>query len=726
MPRFLWAVLALLLAMPALAGEAPGPPDARFKSAIQQVVADNLPGATDTLLALEADPLPPDLQRQADLLLGILLVHQSRWEQAVPWLSRAADTYPLLSDYARMHLAEAERRLGHPELAAAAFRAIADQQRDSLFFERASRELPRAYLDAGALAEAETAATKYLAGFPAGHGRGEVRLALGETLLRSGRTPEAEPLFRRLWVELPGSAEAQRAKELLTGMAVRPFTPDEQFERAVTLHATGRLSQALQELAPFAVAGSPHERQARLLLGQSAFQARLYAQAIQWLEPLQATTGPERFEALFWLGRSAGRSGDAVRATDYLTHVVDARTQSPRAEEALYLLGQAAADDNDAGRSRTYLARLLQEYPKGSYTDVALWLQGWLAYKHQDYGVAVSSWERLAKEELGSRWRIASIYWRGRALEAQGRRADAAKAYQLLLETPTDHFYYLLRGRNRLAALKASAPRRPKEGTVAKVKSAALGLHAKKGRALAGLGLSDESAEEWSEQVRQHPEDRGGLAEACRSFLDVGRYDRAVWLGNRILRPLYVQDDGQLPIPGFWECAFPLGHLDLVRQFAATRNLDPYLVLALIREESAFAPRATSSAGARGLMQLMPAVAEKVVRDNRLPALGPGALEVPAVNIQLGVLYLADALRDQNGNLALALAEYNAGSAAVQRWVQRYGFSDEEQFIEDIPYTETRNYVKRVLANYERYRTVYGTANVAQVLRVGKTTAAAH
>jgi len=145
-------------------------------------------------------------------------------------------------------------------------------------------------------------------------------------------------------------------------------------------------------------------------------------------------------------------------------------------------------------------------------------------------------------------------------------------------------------------------------------------------------------------------------------------------------------------------------------------------VLALIREESAFAPRAVSSAGARGLMQLMPSVADKVARDYKLPAVGSTGLEVPTVNIQLGVLHLADALRDHNGNLALALAAYNAGSAAVQRWVQRYGFADEEQFIEDIPYAETRNYVKRVLANYERYRSVYAGSPVAQA--AGKSAAA--
>jgi soluble lytic murein transglycosylase len=146
-----------------------------------------------------------------------------------------------------------------------------------------------------------------------------------------------------------------------------------------------------------------------------------------------------------------------------------------------------------------------------------------------------------------------------------------------------------------------------------------------------------------------------------------------------------------------------------VRQYAVPLALDPYLVLALIREESAFAPRALSRTGARGLMQLMPQTADLTAREHKLPLVPPLALETPEVNIQIGVYHLADLIRDFGGNLSLAVAAYNAGKQAVQRWMQRYGFADEVEFTEDIPFTETRTYVKRVLGSYDRYQTLYGT-----------------
>jgi soluble lytic murein transglycosylase len=141
--------------------------------------------------------------------------------------------------------------------------------------------------------------------------------------------------------------------------------------------------------------------------------------------------------------------------------------------------------------------------------------------------------------------------------------------------------------------------------------------------------------------------------------------------------------------------------------------MDPLFVAALIREESAFAPHAVSRAGARGLMQVMPHTADRLERAHRLSN-GSAALDRPDANIELGTLHLAELAKVHRGNLALILASYNAGKVPVQDWLDRFGFGDEEAFIEDIPYSETRNYVKRVLGTYQRYQEVY------PALRAGK------
>ena len=710
-PPLVLAVILLAVVAGAGADEGTPPlPESAIQTAAQHVEAGDLSAAAAALLALDGQAVPARLRTQADLLLGIILARQGRAEEAVGRLEAAAPD-PVLGDYALYNLAQAQRSAGRRDLAADALRRLEAQHPQSLFRDRAGREMPRDFLEAGQLADAEEATKRYLAAGPSTAGRGEIGLTLGEIFLRSGRADEAEEVFRRLWIELPASPESQRAQELLAAIpTARPPTADEQFQRASTLYQLGRFGPAIPELAPFAVTGSPREAQARLMLGISAFNVRQYSQAVQWLEPLTESARPGPTEVLFWLGRSAGRAGDAEKFTTYLTLAADAKPKTRRSEEALYLLAQDAADNADIPKARAYLNRLLRDYPKGAWTDVALWLQGWLAYKRKEFSAAAASWGRLVAEESGSRWKVPALYWRGRALEAGKHASEAAQVYRTIIDTSANQYYYRRRATERLTPLTKKAPAQPAPLVAQPLPTnGAKGLHAEKARALRSLGLLDDAVEEWIEQVRSRPEERAGLAEACGVFLDLGRYDRAVWVGNRVLRPLFVQEGGQAPIPGFWQCSYPLGHIDLVRQNAAPRALDPYLVLALIREESAFAPQAVSRTGARGLMQLMQQTADLTAREHKLPPVTATALETPERNIQIGAAHLADLVRDFGGNLTLTLAAYNAGKQAVQRWVQRYGFADEVEFVEDIPYTETRNYVKRVLGNYDRYQTLYGT-----------------
>ncbi len=711
-----WLIAGLLLACLAAeagAGDPPptprGSPEAVLAGAVQDAAAGNAAAAITALQALEVDSLAPVVRQQVDLLLGILLVRQGMRAEAVPRLERAATTYPLLGDYALWHLAGAYRKEGQRAAAAAALRRLVDQHPESLFVERASRDLPRGWLETGDLLRAEEAAGQYLAAFPHGPGRAEVWTALGEVLLRSSRAERAEEVLRRVWIELPASPESQRAKELLATIpGARPFSPDEQFQRATTLYQLGRYGQAVQELAPFVAPDNPREAQARLLLGTSAFRLRQYAQTVSWLEPLRDVTGADQAEAIFWLARGYGRSGDTPRFTGTMTLLADVAPLSRRAEEGLFLLAQVAADNGESAQAKSYLARLLKEYPKSTWADDALWLQGWLAYKERDLETALGAWDRLLAEEPGSPFRTPALYWRARALEAMKKPREAAEAYRTILRNSPDQHYYWFRARERLGRLsKKGMPSLPAADVGNRKASESHTLRARKARALRALGFDEDAVEEYSDQIRTHPEDRGGLGEACRAFLDLERYDKAVWLAGQILRPLFVQENGQPPIRDFWQCLYPRAYWSIVREQAMRQGLDAFLVTALMREESAFAQRAVSRAGARGLMQLMPQTAEQVAREHNL-VLGPAPLESPEVNIRLGTIHLADLIRDNGGNVSLALAGYNAGQQQVRRWRDRFGFTDEEEFTEDIPYTETRNYVKRVLGSFQRYATLYG------------------
>ncbi len=712
MASWVLALFALaLLAGPTWSGEPVGAdPEAAFQAAVRQLEGGDLQGAVESLGRLDAHEVPGPLKPKVDFLAGALLTRQGSAQEAIERLERAADALPLLGDYALFWLATAYRSDGRFDQAAARLRRLLDQHPESLFAERAVRSLPRDWISAGELAKAEEAAGQYLAAFSAGPGRAEVWLALGEVFQRSGRRTQAEEVFRRIWLELPGAAESEKAKGFLAAMPeALAFTAEERYRRAATLHQQGRHAQAVNELTPFATPG-PREAAARLALGVSAFQLRQYTQASRWLDPLPALPDADRGEALFWLARSLGRAGDSAGFVDRMRALADLSPPARRREEALYLLAQSAADEGDLQGAQAYLTRLLQSYPTGAWRDQALWLRGWMHYKLRELPAAIQAWDALRKEEAGSRLRSQAAYWRGRALEQAGKPRDAAQAYRVLAKETTDQPYYRMRATNRLAQPGKAAPvASPTASTRTGPQGSRSGLHLQKARALKDLSLQDEAAGEYTEHVRLYPEERAGLAESCEAFLELRRYDEAVWLAGPLLRPRYAQEQGTPPIRGYWQCVYPRGYWEAVTRHAERAGLDPYLVTALIREESAFAPRAVSRTGARGLMQLMPQTAEQVARAAKLPFEGAAGLETPEANIRFGTIHFADLVREHEGRVSLALASYNAGKQAVQHWLDRFGLRDEEEFIEDIPFSETRNYVKRVMGSHEQYTSIYGS-----------------
>jgi soluble lytic murein transglycosylase len=155
---------------------------------------------------------------------------------------------------------------------------------------------------------------------------------------------------------------------------------------------------------------------------------------------------------------------------------------------------------------------------------------------------------------------------------------------------------------------------------------------------------------------------------------------------------------------------YPLGYWSIVYPAARARGVDPLLVAAVIRQESAFRPEAVSSANARGLMQLMPSTAAELSRATGAPPPRPEALHQPAANIDLGTTLLARLLARYDGSVVKALAAYNGGEEAVAKWERRYPARDEDEFVELISYRETREYVKAVLGNHRQYQRLYAAS----------------
>lgn len=697
--QILPVLTVLLLAGTPVAAGAGGRLDAALGDAADALRAGN-PAKAVTILRPLAEAGLGHRSVRLRFLLGLALLQSGETAAAVGPLQSVPPRY-LLADYALLNLAAAHRRLGNPAQAAAALRRLVEDYPGSLLLERALREMVRDLREAGdrgGLRWALEAAAR----LPGGGVRPAAMLALAELHLEEGRAGAAEPLVHDLWLEYPARAEADRAWALLGRLPkARPFDAEELFARATRLYQAGQYRRAIDALGFLAAAGD-HATTARLDLGIAWFQVRGYRQALATLGPMVQASPAERPEALYWLARSYGRLGDQGTFTRLLEELVADAPQSHRAEDALLFLGRAYEEAGDPERALAAYERLGRDYPTSPLVDRALWASGWLLYRRGEPRRALEAFRELRRQPASLLGPQAG-YWEGRMLEELGRRREALQAYRDVADNDRDD-YYTTQARRRLAGLGESPPPpviRP--AVTAPPPRPGHDLHLDKARELAMLSLDGEAGDEYWQAARNHPEEVSLVGEAGRAFVRLSQFDRAVWLARRYLRPRYLGAGRRAPVQDFWELLYPRGFWDIIQVHAARQAVDPYLVLALIREESAFAAQAVSRAGAVGLMQLLPETARTQVTADE----AEGRLVDVETNIALGTRYLAGLLRDFGNDLALALAAYNAGPQQVRRWLDGPGAPATDAFIEAIPFPETRQYVKRVLGSYARYRTLY-------------------
>jgi len=172
---------------------------------------------------------------------------------------------------------------------------------------------------------------------------------------------------------------------------------------------------------------------------------------------------------------------------------------------------------------------------------------------------------------------------------------------------------------------------------------------------------------------------------------------------------VYSYRDDQMPREA-WEIMFPLTHWDAITKQAAANGVDPYVIAGLIRQESVFNPKALSRANARGMMQLLPSTGRLVAKSAGLGAVGPADLYNPSLNITLGTSYFSQQLQ-RFGRVELAAAAYNAGPGRVVQWQAARPVDPIEEWVENIPFSETRGYVQGVLRYTANYRRFYGRGN---------------
>jgi soluble lytic murein transglycosylase len=353
---------------------------------------------------------------------------------------------------------------------------------------------------------------------------------------------------------------------------------------------------------------------------------------------------------------------------------------------------------------------LATHFPDNTNASAAHWRAGWLSYRQGLYADAARLFDEQIRLYPSAKETASAIYWRGRLYETQDHKPASAAANYRALVRAYQHYFYAQMARQRLAALGSTPPEpQPQLDRLQPVPVPQLAEsfptdspHLAKARLLANAGLNDYIAQE----IAADPDSASwsALAEA-QIYASYGEAYRAMRSLKKALPYAATSSIKSIPL-AYWRILFPEPWWETIKAESAKNNLDPYMVASLIRQESEFDSRVISHANAYGLMQLLPSVGKQLAREEGISHFETFQLLDPAMNIRLGTRYLRQMLDKFGGVQEYALAAYNAGDSRVVDWQSAGPYSGIDEFVESIPFTETREYVEAILRNEETYKAI--------------------
>jgi soluble lytic murein transglycosylase len=543
----------------------------------------------------------------------------------------------------------------------------------------------------------------------------EALYELGSVLPELDQEGEAVKLLERLYYEMPTSPLARDAGRKLTELRRRLPAEDSgrlyrlALERAGRLYESERYRDAYHDYTALLndFKSQVDTELMHLRRGVCQYYLRQSGTADQILQ--QVRRNDLKAEALYYRALVDRRSGRQQGFEMKLAEVLTTSPGSPWAEKALWNLASDYMDNDQHDAALGLLRRLVKEFRNGEHYVDAQWYLLWSQYRQKQYREAAFGFEGVAREHPASDELSKFLYWGARAHEGSGQVERAVALYRQVLLGFKNTYYgrraeeHLVQLGGVLAPITAVEPAR-----VGIDLRDALGVyHSDRETRIAQLlamGLYEEATLEATRSV--HAEgDPAFLATVAWIRDRQGRTPEAMSTMRRAF-PFHVSATGDLLPKAVWQIIYPLKYWDLVQRYSEEQSVDPYLVAALIRQESTFNAGIRSPAGARGLMQIMPGTGSAIAREQRR-RYQHSDLYDPDVNVRFGTHYFRKVLNQFGGRVDYALASYNAGPHRVRAWTRSGSNADPEEFIEEIPFTETRNYVKLVLRNEMLYRRIY-------------------
>lgn len=704
-------------------------PEYCFDAAMKDYKDGKRAEAVSGFLAV-AESFPDSIWRKRSLFLIGRIYKEASDPRAVDYLKTSAQEYKELQDYALYFLAEYYSSKEYYTHAVENYDAAIKSFPNSPLISRAVYKKAEANLSANYLFLAKEGFNEFVKKFPENGLIANAVYKIGEAFEKEGNDVNAADYYKKILYEYPFHSLSKSADERLAGLKnknsqIPALTTDELLLRANNLYKYPLFDKAVTEYQRLLEA-LPAERHNEILqkLGVSLFKTGKTEDAIRIFNRMvnEAPSKNAGAEALLWLGKCYARLGYDDNLLNSYQAIFKRYSESEWMDDALFAAADFYSNKNDFKKAISYYKKLAEGFPESALSEQAYWYIGWLNYRLGNYKEAASSFNEFLFKYPQSEYINRVLYWRGRSLEKTGKAGSADALYQKVCKTRYGFYCYNVKSRNENLSDAGLVVNNADNGKAAQVNNGNYAIEADanfiRAKELSILGMNQDAVNELYKLRERVSLNKDGLLLINKMLYEFGEYHISV---KSIIQNFYDKiERGGNDLPEyFWGLAYPQGYWSVVTEYAARYGLDPYLVASIMREESWFNKQAVSRSGARGVMQLMPFTARWVSKQLKYEYNDDENLFDAEININFGAWYLSYLKKRFNGNTVLMIASYNAGPEAVTKWVNGNSSMETDEFIEAIPYNETRAYTKRVLRSYAEYHRIYNN----NAIRWGKAAA---
>jgi soluble lytic murein transglycosylase len=662
----------------------------------------------------------------AKFLRGYLYYASQNYQNAVDALdAKAISANTSIGDYAFFYRAESEASTDAKSNARNDYRAVSSKYPDSL----KSRESTLRGAELAVTLGDPNSAINELARMVEANDASAV-YGTAQAYEAMGKTDAALKLYRQIYYELPANSAAVQAETRLAALNSSPVDNPgslrELHSRADALFESRQFVEAATAFDTLIARFPETDRidEVHLRRGVSMLNGKQPAQSVAELGRVSDRNPDLRAEAMYYQAEALRRTNRTAESAVMVDRLLSQYPKSKFACDALYNLASALNKQDRDSEAAVRYRQLLAQFPSSQYAPEASYNLGWTAYRSKNYADAA----RILEQHLASyrypdtKFIGEACLWAAKSEELRGNKARALALYELVNERYRYGYHGYVAGL-RLAALRKAdpsiKPEQPKPGSdlerisanvtyIDSIRETADGTEAirfSRASDLEVVGLDELAIRELNRALETAPTSPKINLRLAGLYSRRGENFQATLVLRKGYPDLYSYREADVPRQA-WEIFFPMVAWTAIKEEAKRYGIDPYIAAGLIRQESVFNPNAISRVGARGLMQVMPATGQLVSKRQGIGNITAADLYNPVLNIKLGMNYLAQVL-GRFGRIEYAAAAYNAGPGRAQKWIAERGTMDIEDWIENIPFSETRGYVQGVLRYAANYRRLY-------------------